>query len=127
MTTRSNDVFLRRGGREKQGGRGQAAAATSAAGDGGAPAKPKLKSRLNGLKEATSHSTSRYQDIQLPKPGLREIGQPSDARGVRDVQLVEDDVGEPQASELPDGSCAPRLVPGRQDNDDGEAAGGGGG
>jgi len=59
-----------------------------------------------------------YQDVQLPETGLEEIDQPSDARSVCDVQLVEDDIGEPQASELLDGSCAPRLVPSCYDNGD---------
>lgn len=61
-----------------------------------------------------------YQDVQLPETGLEENDQPSDARSVGDVQLVEDDIGEPQASELLDGSCASRLVPGCQH--DGDAA-----
>uniref|UniRef100_A0A0A9EEU9 Uncharacterized protein n=1 Tax=Arundo donax TaxID=35708 RepID=A0A0A9EEU9_ARUDO len=53
-----------------------------------------------------------YQDVELPKTGLQETGQSSDVRRIGDLQLMEDDTGEPQASELLDGRRTSRIVPG---------------
>uniref|UniRef100_A0A0E0PBY0 Uncharacterized protein n=1 Tax=Oryza rufipogon TaxID=4529 RepID=A0A0E0PBY0_ORYRU len=56
--------------------------------------------------------------MQLAKTSLQEISQPSNARTVRDLQLMEDDTGEAHPTELLGGLHAPRLVPGRQNHRD---------
>lgn len=66
--------------------------------------------------------TGTCQSVQPPKTGLQGIGKGSNAGSVRDIQLMEDDAGEPERLELLDGLCTSRLVSGRQN--DREAAAG---
>lgn len=65
-----------------------------------------------------SRLISDYQDIQLPEASLQEIGQPSDAGSISDIQLVGKDMGQRQPLEPLDGFLAHLLVQRRQNDGD---------